>query len=292
MSSPHTPEPLGQGHLAGPELLAETTGPAATELATTVSPGTEPPGTESSTVRPVRTGATQAPERAHRWGFGAFLLVLGVFLVSSVVVGIPFQQEDERLSAVGIVVSIMVPSLLQAAVALLVTVVRGNGPRIDLRLRWSWSDVLLGFKIGVGALVVTLAASQLWAHWVGESNANSAVGAALDGIQLGPVLAVLLFLHVWLIAPLCEEIVYRGLLWGAIERLQWGRWTAFVLSTAIFAIAHLEPWRTPLLLVIAVPIGLARLITGRLVASIVAHQVNNLLPAVGILLMVLGVMPA
>ncbi|MGH3621546.1 MAG: CPBP family glutamic-type intramembrane protease, partial [Sciscionella sp.] len=72
--------------------------------------------------------------------------------------------------------------------------------------------------------------------------------------------------------------------------LQWGRWAAFALSTAIFAASHLEPLRTSLLLVIAIPIGLARLLTGRLTASIVAHQVNNFLPALAVLLISLGVL--
>ena len=30
----------------------------------------------------------------------------------------------------------------------------------------------------------------------------------------------MIFLIVVLVAPLCEEIVYRGLLWGAVERLR------------------------------------------------------------------------
>jgi hypothetical protein len=95
---------------------------------------------------------------------------------------------------------------------------------------------------------------------------------------------------VWLVAPICEEIVYRGLLWGAMERHGAARWWAFGLTTLCFALAHFEFTRTPLLIVIAVPIGLARLFTGRLLASIIAHQLNNLLPAVSLLLVLLGVL--
>jgi membrane protease YdiL (CAAX protease family) len=106
--------------------------------------------------------------------------------------------------------------------------------------------------------------------------------------------ALVMFVYLWLLGPICEEIIYRGLLWGAAEQLQWrserwGRIAAFLLSTAVFAASHLEPLRTTLLLVIAVPIGLARLVTGRLPGSIVAHQVNNFLPALTILLGALGV---
>jgi hypothetical protein len=106
--------------------------------------------------------------------------------------------------------------------------------------------------------------------------------------------AIVMFLYLWLLGPICEEIIYRGLLWGAVERLNWGnervgRLAAFLLSTAVFAASHLEPLRTILLIVIAVPIGLARLFTGRLLGSVVAHQMNNFLPAVAILLTALGV---
>nr|WP_253674579.1 CPBP family intramembrane glutamic endopeptidase [Streptoalloteichus tenebrarius] len=229
----------------------------------------------------------------HRWGFGAFLLVQAVFLVTSVFVVIPFRPagDEQRLSAVGIVVALVVPTVLAAATAVVITVVRGNGPWRDLRLRWSWPEVRLGLAIGVIGLVPTLVAARLWAWWVGEDNANSAVGSLLSDIRLSPALAVVVFLHVWLVAPICEEIIYRGLLWGAMERLRWSRWSVFVLSTAVFAVGHLEPSRTPLLLVIAIPIGLARLLTGGLPAAIIAHQVNNFLAAVGVLLTVSGVMP-
>ena len=93
------------------------------------------------------------------------------------------------------------------------------------------------------------------------------------------------------VAPLCEEIVYRGLLWGAVERLRVPRWVPFVVTTLLFALAHFEFTRTPLLLVVAIPIALARLYTGGLLASIVAHQVNNLLPGVALMLGLVGAIP-
>ncbi|GGM39853.1 membrane protein [Longimycelium tulufanense] len=237
--------------------------------------------------------ASDEPPR-HRWGFGAFLLVEAVFLLASVFVVIPFRPPGANgaLSPIGIVVALVVPTVLAAVVALVITRVRGDGPIRDLRIRFSWPDIRLGLALGVIGLVPTLITARLWAWWVGDDNANSAVGSLLDGVRLPPALAALVFLHIWLIAPICEEIVYRGLLWGAMERLRWSRWSAFVLSTAIFTVGHLEPSRTPLLLVVAVPIGLARLLTGRLPASVIAHQVNNFLPALGVLLMVSGVMPA
>ena len=229
---------------------------------------------------------------AFRWGFGAFLLVEAIWVVSAMVLVAIFGSfAPGKLSPVALLVVMAVPTIIAAAAAVLVTIVRGNGPVLDLRLRVRWSDIRVGFKLGLAGLVLTYVAALVWTKWVGQDAARSTVGSVVSQARLPPLVAVLVFLQLCLLAPLCEEIIYRGLVWGAMRRMQWSRWAAFVLSTAIFAVAHLEPARTPLLLVISVPIGLARLVTGRLAASVVAHAMNNFLPALGILLMALGVMP-
>ena len=232
------------------------------------------------------------PVRDHRWGFGAFLAVYGVFVLSAVVIGVlignPRPGADDSITV--ILIGTILPTLLATATALVLTKWRGNGPRVDLRWSFSRDDLRAGFKFGVIGLVVTTAAAAVWTRVVGEENATSSLGSLVDDQRMPVLAALTLFSYVWLIGPLCEEIIYRGLLWGALERLRWGRWAVFGLTTVIFAISHLEPLRTSLLLVIGVPIGLARLYTGRLGASIVAHQVNNFLPALAVLLISLGAM--
>jgi len=238
----------------------------------------------------------QAPQftREHRWGFGAFLFVFAVFVLSAVLIGalVGTFAPGTGTSPGVIVIGTMVPTLLAAGVALLVTKLRGSGPRVDLRWSMRREDVRAGFKWGLIGLLCTTVAAFFWTNFVGDENAQSAVGALVDNQRMPLAPAIAMFLFVWLIGPVCEEIIYRGLLWGALERLKWGRWAVFCLTTVIFAVSHLEPLRTSLLLVIGVPIGLARLFTGRLGASIVAHQVNNFLPALAVLLVALGVMPA
>lgn len=230
------------------------------------------------------------PVRTHRWGFGAFFFVQAVFLLVSVVVAASFGRVSEEGSQFAI--ALILPTVLAGLVAVLITMVRGNGPRLDFGLQLRWSDVTTGFGIGTVGVISTTIATLLWTRWVGQDNATSTVSGLLAEMQLPPAFAVLIFLHLWLVAPLCEELVYRGLLWGAMERLRWSQFTVFVLSTAMFAIGHLEPERTVLLLVIAIPIGVARMLTGRLTASVIAHQVNNFLPALGFLLIALGILPA
>ncbi len=226
---------------------------------------------------------------AHRWGLGAFLLAESVFLISSVLIYLPFAgQSGQPVPLVAVLLVLTVPSLLAAAVAVAATVLRGNGPILDLRLRFKGEDLLLGASFGLGGLLLTIPAAYIWAGVVGPEQATSAVGEAFAGRTVPVPLAVMIFLAVLLLAPLCEEILFRGLLWGALERLGAGRWVAFGVTTVVFALAHLEFTRTPLLLVVAIPIGLARLVSGRLPAAIIAHQINNLLPAVGLLVMLTG----
>jgi membrane protease YdiL (CAAX protease family) len=234
-----------------------------------------------------------AVDRSHRWGFGAFLFVYAFFVLTAVVIGalVGIFAPQARTSPTAIVIGTMVPTLLAAGMTLLVTKIRGNGPRIDLRWSMRREDVRAGFKWGLIGLICTTFAAFVWTNVVGD-NAQSAVGALVDNQRMPVAPAVAMFLFVWLIGPICEEVMYRGLLWGALERLKWGRWAVFCLTTVIFAVSHLEPLRTTLLLVIGIPIGLARLFTGRLGASIIAHQVNNFLPAVAVLLVALGAMPA
>jgi uncharacterized protein len=250
--------------------------------------------TEREATETVHAAVADPPVRTHRWGFGAFLFVFAVFVLSAVVIGaiVSAVAPEASDSATVVLLGTIVPTLLATAVALLVTRLRGNGPRIDLRWSFNRDDLRVGFKFGVLGLVCTTLAAIVWSNLVGEGNATSAVGALVDHARMPIAAAVGLFLFVWLVGPVCEEIIYRGLLWGALERLQWGRWAVFTLTTVIFAVSHLEPLRTSLLLVIGIPIGLARLFTGRLGASIVTHQVNNFLPALAVFLVAIGAMPA
>jgi membrane protease YdiL (CAAX protease family) len=243
-------------------------------------------------VAPEPAGETPAPTPSHRWGIGAFLLVEAVLLLSVAFIGAILQPSNADKSPVvlTIVVGSILPVLIAAGVALLITRIRGNGPKIDLHWSYNRDDFRVGLKFGLIGLVSTTIAAVIWTKIVGDDNATSAFSALVDGHSLPVSAAVIMFLYAWLVGPICEEIIFRGLLWGALERLQWGRWAVFGLSTAVFAVSHLEPLRTSLLIVIGIPIGLARLFTGRLGASVVAHQVNNFLPALTVLLISLGVM--
>jgi uncharacterized protein len=251
--------------------------------------GPYPAPSISRQPRPRTSWGAPSPTRTHRWGLGGYLLAQGVFWLVGGLVGGYLVITGAEPNVGLLIVALAAPTLLAAGTALLITKVRGNGPRVDLCLEWSWRDVGLGLAFGFGGLALTIPASIVYVAIVGE-DATSAVGDAFGGIRAGPALAALVLVIVVFIAPMCEEILYRGLLWGGLEKIA-GRWVALPVSTLIFAIAHFEFTRTPLLFIVAIPIAVARLYTGRLLPSIVAHQVNNLLPGIALFLGLMGVVP-
>lgn len=89
--------------------------------------------------------------------------------------------------------------------------------------------------------------------------------------------------------PVFDGILYRGLLWGALEQLQLRQWAVFAITTITYTVVYLEFFQLPQLVLIAVVTGVARLATGGLLASIVAHAVHNLLPGVALFLLLIGV---
>lgn len=229
----------------------------------------------------------------------SFALAEVTFLSMSVLVLVPFALASWhagsglRLPGTALVAALVVPTVAAAAVATTGAALLGQGSLLErlrnqLSVRWRLTDAVIGLALGVVGMVVTLPAAAFWARWVGKSHANSAVGDVFDGQRLPLSLALVLFVGVWLVAPVCEEVLYRGVLWRAMEYWNWNRWVIFGLTTVLFSCAHLELLRTPLLVVISLPIALARVLTGNLLASVVAHQANNFLPAVGLLLITQG----
>ncbi len=233
--------------------------------------------------------ASPAPP-AHRWGLGAYVVAEIVFLGVSALLALTLLV-DLPPQAWELAVALGVPSVAAALVGILFTVVRGNGPFVDLRLRFTRSEFGLGLAFGFGGLFLTLPATFVYASIVG-AEASSAVGDVFGDVTATPAVALLVAVLVVVVVPVCEEILYRGLLWRGISRLGANAWVTFAVVTLIFALAHFEWPRALLLLVVSIPLGLARIYTDGLLAPIVAHAVNNLLPGVALYLTLTGALPA
>lgn len=111
-------------------------------------------------------------------------------------------------------------------------------------------------------------------------------------LQLGKIapftMYALLLLAVF-VAPLCEEVLFRGFLFTGFQRSMPLAW-AVVLSALIFAAAHNDLPSFPVLFCIGLLLALLRWRTRSLWPGILLHLLNNAWSALSIILVLHGVL--
>lgn len=220
------------------------------------------------------------------WGFiGFFTGYGGFYLVSLIVTGVAAAvainpdavQANLRGPAV---LFALLPNLFLGIGPAVLSWWRGHGPRLDFGIRFRWSDVRTGFTCGVVAVFVGLAINLLLEEAVfhqPQQGVAQQLGQLSGGrtIWLGFAL-----LYTVVVAPVNEEMLMRGALWGALEHYRVPKLMILGATALVFALLHQEPTLTLALFAQGIAIGVARMRTGGIGASMVAHATNNLLPAV------------
>jgi len=84
----------------------------------------------------------------------------------------------------------------------------------------------------------------------------------------------LLFVTTTLLAPLFEEIIFRGILLPTLSR-DFGVISAIIVSAFIFALAHLSLGEMPPLFVLGIGLGITRVASGSLFSSVIMHSLWN-----------------
>ncbi len=118
----------------------------------------------------------------------------------------------------------------------------------------------------LGTTVLSFAVSQLGPQPEGVKQVTEGIQGTARVLQTLAVLGLL--------APIVEELVFRGLFYGWLAG-RWNNLVAFVLSSLAFAAAHTEPLHILLVLPLGFWFGWLRWRTGSLVPTIVAHIINN-----------------
>jgi membrane protease YdiL (CAAX protease family) len=84
-----------------------------------------------------------------------------------------------------------------------------------------------------------------------------------------------------MLAPIVEELVFRGAVQGALERRLGAVW-GIGIASLLFALVHLLPWVLPLHLLLGIAFGAAVWAARSLWAGIVLHTVNNMAAVMGL----------
>ena len=228
--------------------------------------------------------------RTPTWGIGSAIITIAAAIVLGLGAAVPLLLLNAPL-AITAVVGTLVPWLALAGWPLLVTRWKGNGPRIDLGFRLTWSDVGWGVSAGVVGLMLAAVVALITQSIAGDFS-SAAGDVALELRDEGPFLALLVFAILVMVgAPIVEEIAFRGMLYNSLRKKGLGAFWTIAITAVAFSVFHFEPIRFFLLLPIGVMYGLVRWKTGSLGASMVAHGVNNTPAALVVLLGVPEVTP-
>ena len=127
----------------------------------------------------------------------------------------------------------------------------------------------VGWRPIVLAVVCTTVLSFVVSQLGPQPEGVRQVTEGIQGVRALQTLAVL-----GILAPLAEELVFRGLLYGWLAG-RWNNLVAFVISSLAFAAAHTEPVHILLVLPLGFWFGWLRWRTDSLLPTIVAHMINN-----------------
>lgn len=225
-----------------------------------------------------------------RWGLGDAFASYGVFILSSiaiagVAIAVNGGSDDDFLVGPWLPLVLAVPPSLQLLHVTWVARARGHGLDADFGFRFKGVDVAVAgalFIVGlVAASVAVLVMDALGAGTPDAAVADLATDSD-DGSGI-TIWLVLMAITATTLVPVVEEAVYRGMWWSALlKRGMNERWVLAVTSL-VFAAAHLEPGRTPVLLALGLALGWGRLLTGRIGAPIIAHACINAIGMIAVL---------
>jgi uncharacterized protein len=141
-------------------------------------------------------------------------------------------------------------------------------------LGWDWSPNFGPWQ-SVGVAVVLLAAGMVLINRIGGGEATD-----LDQIISSSTAARLTTaLLATATAPLVEEIIYRGLIYSALQRAM-GKLGAIVIVASLFAFVHVFQYSNNLgviaaITLLSISLTLVRAFTGRLLPCFVIHLIFN-----------------
>lgn len=180
----------------------------------------------------------------------------------------------------GLVATSAVPWLGLAGWPIWVTRRKGNGATIDLGLQLTRAHLRVAVLAGLAAYAVGLLGAWLTTRVHGDFTSTAGeVGSRQHGLVL-----VVFALMAAFVAPVVEEIAFRGLLFTSLCKRGTSAYAASLISALVFAAFHAEPARLAILVALGVVLGEVRRRTGSTSAAIVTHVMNNVPAAVVLLI--------
>jgi uncharacterized protein len=219
------------------------------------------------------------------WGFWAFFSGFGSFYLVGLIITATAASTLNFDSTQGhplgpLLLLTFAPNILLGLFPMIFSWTKGQGLRKDYGIVPKWRDIYVGLAAGAISVGLGIGLNLLLQTVVYRNTQPDQALGGLNTLADGhSIWVALLALFVFVGAPLTEELLVRGALWGALEHHKVHRYAILFLTALIFAFLHQEPERLLSLFCQGLAIGGARMITGRIGSSMVAHATNNLVPA-------------
>lgn len=220
-----------------------------------------------------------------RWGLPDVLVCMLVFIAASVAVifAVAFITDSSDVpTGPWLVAAVALPPLAELLFVSWLGKAKGRGVAADFRLSFSRVDIRLGLNLFLLTMLGIIAIVSVW-QMFGEPPTATATDLAQESSDSLTLWIILFAVLGATLIPVIEELVFRGLLWSALEKRGHGQMFTLILTSAVFSLFHFEPARSPILFVIGLIIGLGRLRTGRIGASIVTHVAINSFAMIGLM---------
>jgi len=150
--------------------------------------------------------------------------------------------------------------------------------------------VMTGIGMGLCLLVVGALNAALAVKLFGKVSTQGMdeVMKTLASLKERPAIVVALVFSIAVLAPFCEEFFFRGAVFGSVRSTPQAR-AGVIVSTLLFAIAHVNPMMFPYYFVFGLTMCWLLSKTGTMAASIAAHMTVNGLVCIAVLLVPTGV---
>ena len=202
----------------------------------------------------------------RKWGFGQVILGYGLSLLASIVtlsliLALTDFKDWDDLPMWGVSLVGLSQQLVLIAVVVIAAGISGDSLQKDFLLQSTSADAIKGLSFGVASQLIVVPVVTYPFIWLFNIDAEkiSEPARELSDKATSAVGILAIIITVGVLAPIAEELFFRGLLYGAIRKRgdfpSNGRktiWFSIIISSAIFSAIHFQLLLFPALFVVGI----------------------------------------
>lgn len=208
----------------------------------------------------------------------AFVYILALLLptivaliIKSLIMNIAGAKEETAIYSY-IAMAVMEITLLLIVITCSKFTKRKVFNSASVKFNLNLSQIILIITMGLVAMLSFMPFMNMFQALLQKCGYVTEVGSSLRFDNFG--LLVVNIVIVGLLPGICEEFVFRGVVYKGIKK--YGETTAILLSAVMFMLFHMNLEQTIYQFFLGVVLALVVSKTGSLVASIIVHSINNI----------------